>query len=52
MDRPLLILSVMLMALLMSAATVSAQDVAQDAPRTFTISPGYRFTETKRRSAL
>jgi mono/diheme cytochrome c family protein len=45
MDRPTLILSVMLMALLMSAATVSAQAVAQDAPRTFTISPGYRFTE-------
>ena len=45
MDRPPLILSVMLMALLMGAATVSAQVVAQDAPRTFTISPGYRFTE-------
>ncbi|SOE99469.1 Cytochrome c, mono- and diheme variants [Burkholderia sp. OK233] len=45
MDRPPLILSVMLMAWLMGAATVSAQGVAQDAPRTFTISPGYRFTE-------
>ncbi|MFL9897051.1 cytochrome c [Paraburkholderia fungorum] len=49
MDRPTLILSVMLMGLLMTllmgAATVSAQDVAQDAPRTYTISPGYRFTE-------
>jgi mono/diheme cytochrome c family protein len=45
MDRPPLILSVMLMALLMGAATVSAQAVAQDAPHTFTISPGYRFTE-------
>ncbi|MFM0073572.1 cytochrome c [Paraburkholderia sediminicola] len=33
------------MALLMGAATVSAQTVAQDAPRAFTISPGYRFTE-------
>ena len=45
MDRPTLILSVMLMALLMRAATVSAQAVAQDSARTFTISPGYRFTE-------
>jgi mono/diheme cytochrome c family protein len=45
MDRPTLILVVMLMALLMGAATVSARAVAQDAPRTFTISPGYRFTE-------
>jgi mono/diheme cytochrome c family protein len=45
MDRPTLILGVMLMALLMGAATVSAQAVAQEAPRTFTISPGYRFTE-------
>ncbi|KAA1013690.1 c-type cytochrome [Paraburkholderia panacisoli] len=45
MDRPTLILSVMLMAWLMGAATVSAQAVAQDASRTFTISPGYRFTE-------
>ena len=45
MDRPTLFLSVMLMALLMGAATMSAQAVAQDAPRTFTISPGYRFTE-------
>jgi len=45
MDRPTLILRVMLMALLMVDATVSAQAVAQDAPRTFTISPGYRFTE-------
>ena len=38
MDRPPLILSVMLMAWLLGAATVSAQAVAQDAPRTFTIS--------------
>ncbi|MFM0224296.1 c-type cytochrome [Paraburkholderia dipogonis] len=45
MDRPTLFVSVMLMALLMGAATVSAQAVAQDAARTFTISPGYRFTE-------
>lgn len=45
MDRPTLILSVMLMALLMAAATVSTQAAAQDAPRTFTISPGYRFAE-------
>ena len=45
MDRPTLIVSVMLMALLMGAGTVSAQAVAQDAPRPFTISPGYRFTE-------
>jgi mono/diheme cytochrome c family protein len=45
MDRPTLILSVMLMAVLMRAATVSAQAVAQDSARTFTISPGYRFTE-------
>ncbi|HEX7910861.1 MAG TPA: cytochrome c [Paraburkholderia sp.] len=30
---------------LMGPATVSAQAVAQDAPSTFTISPGYRFTE-------
>jgi mono/diheme cytochrome c family protein len=29
----------------MGAATVSVQAVAQEAPRTFTISPGYRFTE-------
>jgi mono/diheme cytochrome c family protein len=36
----------MLMALLMAAATVSAQAVVQDTPRTFAISPGYRFTET------
>ncbi|WP_246278933.1 c-type cytochrome [Paraburkholderia ultramafica] len=35
----------MLMALLMGAGAVSAQAVAQDAPRTFTISPGDRFTE-------
>ncbi|MFM0500711.1 c-type cytochrome [Paraburkholderia caffeinilytica] len=41
-----MILSVMLMAWLSGAATVvSAQAVAQDAPRTFTISPDYRFTE-------
>jgi len=45
MDRPTRILSVMLMAWLSGAVTVSAQPVAQDAPRTFTISPGYRFTE-------
>ncbi|MFM0123853.1 MULTISPECIES: c-type cytochrome [unclassified Paraburkholderia] len=45
MDRPTLILGAMLMALLMGAATVSVQAVAQEAPRTFTISPGYRFTE-------
>ncbi|MFM0126251.1 c-type cytochrome [Paraburkholderia sediminicola] len=45
MDRPTQILSVMLMALLMGAATVSAQTVVRDAPRAFTISPGYRFTE-------
>ncbi|MFL9997901.1 cytochrome c [Paraburkholderia sediminicola] len=45
MDRAPLILCVMLMAWLSGAVTVSAQDVAQDAPRTFTISPGYRFTE-------
>jgi mono/diheme cytochrome c family protein len=45
MDRPTRILSVMLMAWLSGVATVSAQPVAQDAPRTFTISPGYRFTE-------
>ncbi|MFM0206170.1 cytochrome c [Paraburkholderia sediminicola] len=37
----------MLMAWLLGAATVvSAQAVAQDESRTFTISPGYRFTET------
>jgi mono/diheme cytochrome c family protein len=45
MDKPTLILGVMLMALLMGAATMSVQAVAQGAPRTFTISPGYRFTE-------
>ncbi|WP_028214899.1 c-type cytochrome [Paraburkholderia mimosarum] len=45
MDSPTLIPGVMLMALLMGGATVSAQVVAQDAPRSFTISPGYRFTE-------
>ena len=45
MDRAPLILCVMLMAWLSGAVTVSAQDVAQDVPRTFTISPGYRFTE-------
>ena len=45
MDRPTRILSVTLTALLMAGATVSAQDLAQDAPRTFTISPGDRFTE-------
>jgi mono/diheme cytochrome c family protein len=46
MDRPWSISGVMLMALLMVAAKVSAQAVVQDAPRTFTLSPGYRFTET------
>lgn len=45
MDRLTLILGVMLMALLTGGATVSAPAAAQDAPRTFTISPGYRFTE-------
>jgi mono/diheme cytochrome c family protein len=45
-DKPVLILGVMLMAWLTGGATVSAQVVAQDAPRTITISPGYRFTET------
>jgi mono/diheme cytochrome c family protein len=45
MDKPTLIRGVMLMALLMGAATMSVQAVAQGAPRTFTISPGYRFTE-------
>lgn len=45
MDKPTLIRGVMLMALLMGAATMSVQAVAQEAPRTFTISPGYRFTE-------
>ncbi|HTR07781.1 MAG TPA: cytochrome c [Paraburkholderia sp.] len=45
MDRPTLILGVMLMASLSGGAMVSAQAVAQDAPRTFTISPGDRFTE-------
>ncbi|MEM5455144.1 cytochrome c [Paraburkholderia phytofirmans] len=45
MDKPTLILGVMLMALLMGAATMSVQAVAQEAPRTFTISPGYHFTE-------
>ena len=46
MDRPWLTSGVMLIALLMVAAKVSAQAVVQDAPRTFTLSPGYRFTET------
>ncbi len=46
MDRLRPISGVMLMALVMVAAKVSAQAVAQDAPRTFTFSPGYRFTET------
>ena len=46
MDRPALILSVMLTTLLTPAATVSAQAGAQDTPSTFTISPGYGFTET------
>lgn len=45
MDRPTLIRIVMLVALLTGAMPVSAQAVAQDAPHTFTISPGYRFTE-------
>ena len=45
MDSPRLIIGVMLMALLTGGATVSAQVVAQDAARTFTISPGDRFTE-------
>ncbi|CAE6779648.1 Cytochrome c6 [Paraburkholderia domus] len=45
MARPTLIFSVMLTAWLSGAATVSALAVAQDAPRTFTISPDYRFTE-------
>jgi mono/diheme cytochrome c family protein len=46
MDSSARILWVMLMALLMGGATVSAQQVvAQDAQRTFTISPNYRFTE-------
>jgi mono/diheme cytochrome c family protein len=45
MDKPPLILCAMLMALLMGSAKVSAQAVAQDTPRAFTISPGYRFTE-------
>jgi mono/diheme cytochrome c family protein len=46
MDRPTLILSAMLMAWLLGGAKVSAQAVAQEAPPAFTISPGYRFTET------
>ncbi|MCP3711660.1 cytochrome c [Paraburkholderia sp. CNPSo 3274] len=46
MDRPTQILCVMLSALLMGGAMVSAQVMAQEEPRTFTISPGYRFTET------
>ncbi|WP_236597080.1 c-type cytochrome [Paraburkholderia hiiakae] len=41
----MLIPAVMLTALLMGGAMVSPQAVAQDASRTFTISPGYRFTE-------
>ncbi|WP_168792959.1 c-type cytochrome [Paraburkholderia aromaticivorans] len=45
MNRSPPIFSAMLIALLMGAATVPAQAVAQDALRTFTISPGYRFTE-------
>jgi mono/diheme cytochrome c family protein len=45
MDRPWSISGAMLMALLMVAAKVSAQAVVQDAPRAFTLSPGYRFTE-------
>ncbi|MFM0008536.1 cytochrome c [Paraburkholderia dipogonis] len=45
MDSPKLIFGVMLMALQMGAVTVSAQTVAQDAARSFTISPDYRFTE-------
>jgi mono/diheme cytochrome c family protein len=46
MDRPTLILGAILMALLTGSAKVSAQAVAQDAAHAFTISPGYRFTET------
>lgn len=46
MDRATLILIVMLTTLLMGAARVSAQAVAPDPPGSFTISPGYRFTET------
>jgi mono/diheme cytochrome c family protein len=45
MDRPTLILSVMLMALPMGAATVSVQAMAQDTSHAFTISPGHRFAE-------
>ncbi|MFL9867867.1 cytochrome c [Paraburkholderia fungorum] len=45
MDRPTLILRATLMALLIGSATLPARVAAQDAPRTFTISPGYRFTE-------
>ncbi|OAJ52903.1 cytochrome C6 [Paraburkholderia ginsengiterrae] len=45
MDRRTLILAMMLMSLLSGPATVSAQAVTPDAPRTFTISPDYRFTE-------
>lgn len=49
MPRPVLIHSVMAIALLIvgiHSATVSAQVVNQGTPRTFTLSPGYRFTET------
>jgi cytochrome c5 len=47
MDRPTLILRVMLIALVTGGgATLSAQAAAQDASRPFTISPAYRFTET------
>jgi mono/diheme cytochrome c family protein len=45
MNRPTLILSVMMMAWLTDGATALAQVVAQEAPRTFTISPDDRFTE-------
>ncbi|HZZ09146.1 MAG TPA: cytochrome c [Paraburkholderia sp.] len=46
MARRTLIVSAMLTASLMGAATsVSAPAVAHHAPPTFTISPGYRFTE-------
>jgi mono/diheme cytochrome c family protein len=47
MDRPMQMLCVMLM-LLIGAGTARAQDVTQNTPAassTFTISPGYRFTE-------
>ncbi|MGF6722048.1 mono/diheme cytochrome c family protein [Paraburkholderia sp. GAS41] len=46
MDRPARILGLMLMAWLAGVATASAQTAAQDASHSFTLSPGYRFTET------